>query len=80
METVTPAIEIPEEEITTEPHAVHPIHHSSDKKFGPTMPTEGTIPERESVHIPSTPEKRNEVTIAMPNSPARALIVFFRPI
>lgn len=77
IETVTPAIEIPEEEITTKPHPVHPRHLSPDKEFVPTMPTEVTIPERESVQIPTRSEEGSEVSIAMPTSPGHALIVFF---
>lgn len=77
IETVTPAIEIPEEEITTKPHPVHPRHLSPDKEFVPTMPTEVAIPERESVQIPTRSEEGSEVSIAMPTSPGHALIVFF---
>ncbi|MCJ8732302.1 hypothetical protein PDJAM_G00209810 [Pangasius djambal] len=77
VETTTPAIEIPEEEIITEPYPVHPIHLSPDKEFVPTMPTEVTIPERESVSIPTRAGEGSEVSIAMPTSPERALIVFF---
>lgn len=77
METITPAIEIPEEEITTKPHPVHPRHLSPDKEFVPTMHMEAPIPERESFHIPTRSEEGSEVSIAMPTSPERALIVFF---
>ncbi|MCI4378184.1 hypothetical protein PGIGA_G00213020 [Pangasianodon gigas] len=73
---ITPAIEITEEEITTEPHPVHPMHLSPDKEFVP-MPTEVTIPEIESVYTPTRTEEGSEVSIAMPTSPGRALIVFF---
>ncbi|XP_053090359.1 interphotoreceptor matrix proteoglycan 2 isoform X2 [Pangasianodon hypophthalmus] len=74
---ITPAIEIPEEEITTEPLPVHPMHLSPDKEFIPTMPTEVTIPEIESVYTPTRTKEGSEVSIAMPTSPGRALIVFF---
>lgn len=77
VEPITPAIRIPEEEITTKPHPVQPVHHSLDKEFHPTMPTEVTVPERGSVLIPTTAEEGSEVSIAMPTSPGRALIVFF---
>lgn len=77
VEPITPAIRIPEEEITTKPHPVEPVHHSLDKEFHPTMPTEVTVPERGSVLIPTTAEEGSEVSIAMPTNPGRALIVFF---
>lgn len=78
VETITPTIEIPEEETTTEPYPLLPIHLSPDKEINPTItPTEVTIPERESVHIPTGKEEGSEVSIAMPTSPGRAQIVFF---
>lgn len=77
VETITPAFQIPEEELTTDPHPVHPIDFSPDTKFIPTMPTEINIPESESVHIPTGTEDGSEGSIAMPTSPGRALIVFF---
>ncbi|XP_058248558.1 interphotoreceptor matrix proteoglycan 2 [Hemibagrus wyckioides] len=77
VETITPAFQIPEEELTTDPHPVHPIDFSPDTKFIPTMPTEVNIPESESVHIPTGTEEGSEGSIAMPTSPGRALIVFF---
>lgn len=77
METITPAIEIHEEEIPTEAHSVHPIHLSPDKEFVPTMPSEVTVPERESVHLPTGTAEGSEISIALPTSAWRALIVFF---
>ncbi|KAK3568893.1 hypothetical protein QTP86_019576 [Hemibagrus guttatus] len=77
VETITPAFQIPEEELTTDPHPVHPIDLSPDTEFVPTMPTEVNIPESESVHIPTGAEEGSEGSIAMPTSPGRALIVFF---
>ncbi|KAF4087323.1 hypothetical protein AMELA_G00093980 [Ameiurus melas] len=74
VETITPAIEIHEEEITTEAHSGHPIHLSPDKEFVPTVPT---VPERESVHLPTGTAEGSEIGIAMPTSAWRALIVFF---
>lgn len=75
METITPAIEIHEEEIPTEAHSVHPIHLSPE--FVPTMPSEVTVPERESVHLPNGTAEGSEISIALPTSAWRALIVFF---
>lgn len=77
METITPIIEIPDEEITTEPHPVHPIHLSPDKEFDPTMAMDVTIPASETVHTPARTEEGSEVNIAMPTSPGRAQTVFF---
>lgn len=76
VETISPAVQIPEE-ITTNPHPVHPIYIFPDKEFVPTIPTEVTMPESESVQNPTGTEEGSEVSIAMPTSPGRTLIVFF---
>lgn len=77
VETITPAIEIPEEEITTDPRPDHPTHLSPDKEFDPTLPTDVTIPESKSAFIPTGTGEGSEGSIAMPTSPGRAQIVFF---
>ncbi|XP_060731976.1 interphotoreceptor matrix proteoglycan 2 isoform X2 [Tachysurus vachellii] len=76
VETISPAFQIPEE-ITSNKHPVHPIYIFPDKEFVPTISTEVTMPESESVHNPTGTEEGSEVSIAMPTSPGRALIVFF---
>lgn len=77
VETVSPAIQIPQEEVITQPNPVHPIHLSPDKEFVPTISREVIIPEKESVYITAGKKERSEISIAMPTSPGRALIVFF---
>lgn len=77
VETISPAIQIAEEEITAEPHPDHSTHLSPDIEFEPTLPTDVTIPESKSVSIPTGTEDDRGGSIAMPTSPGRAQIVFF---
>ncbi|KAF5903083.1 sentrin-specific protease 7 isoform X1, partial [Clarias magur] len=74
---VSPAIQIPEEEVITNPNPVHPIHLSPDKEFVPTMSREVIISEKESVYITAGKKEGSELSTAMPTSPGRTLIVFF---